>query len=217
MAIKGVPVLSRRKRVLLACTVCGGDYWTHLYRAGDSKFCGRACWSVRNPPPPRTCERCGKAITSRDKNARFCCRSCGRKSLVGPKATNWKGGKSILDERARLMPERRAWRQAVFARDGFRCVRCGDRGRLHAHHIKHWADFPAHRFDVSNGETLCVACHGKEHNRDFTKRRRKKCPQCGVVTRGRGVGGLCMSCGVTNAHRRASLSPGQTSLPFPTE
>ena len=56
------------------------------------------------------------------------------------------------------------WRQAVYARDGFRCrmPACNSkRGVLHAHHIKRWADHPTLRYVVSNGVTLCKDCHKK--------------------------------------------------------
>ena len=55
------------------------------------------------------------------------------------------------------------WREAVFKRDKYRCVECGKTGRLNAHHIESWADYPAMRFDVNNGITLCVDCHAKKH------------------------------------------------------
>jgi ribosomal protein S27AE len=52
------------------------------------------------------------------------------------------------------------WREAVFERDNYTCTECGDRGgTLHADHILRWKDYPELRFDVSNGQTLCVGCH----------------------------------------------------------
>jgi 5-methylcytosine-specific restriction endonuclease McrA len=59
--------------------------------------------------------------------------------------------------------EYKEWRLAVFKRDNFICVECGDGrgGNLEADHIKPWAIFPQFRYDVSNGRTLCVSCHEK--------------------------------------------------------
>ena len=38
-------------------------------------------------------------------------------------------------------------------------------GKLNAHHLKSWALFPELRFEISNGITLCVICHRKEHKK----------------------------------------------------
>ena len=64
---------------------------------------------------------------------------------------------------ARNMPEYIAWRKAVYGRDGYTCQDCGAKKTLTAHHVKQWAHYPALRFDVSNGVTLCGACHAKKH------------------------------------------------------
>ncbi|MBY0525587.1 MAG: HNH endonuclease [Gemmataceae bacterium] len=58
-------------------------------------------------------------------------------------------------------PQYKAWRLAVYRRDKFCCRQCGSKKKLQAHHIKRWADYPTLRFVVSNGITLCKACHGK--------------------------------------------------------
>ena len=55
------------------------------------------------------------------------------------------------------------WRNAVFARDDYRCVRCNKKRNLHAHHIKSWDKHPKLRFRISNGETLCEGCHMNIH------------------------------------------------------
>lgn len=85
-----------------------------------------------------------------------------RPEISGPKCHLWRGGVTTEHERIRKSVEYKAWRRAVFERDGFRCVGCGAvGGRLNADHIKSFARFPALRFDVSNGRTLCVPCHKK--------------------------------------------------------
>ena len=41
--------------------------------------------------------------------------------------------------------------------------RCGDHGKMNAHHIKAAKDFPELRYDVHNGICLCVECHKQIH------------------------------------------------------
>lgn len=66
------------------------------------------------------------------------------------------------------------WRQAVFARDNYRCVICGRGGRLEAHHIASYCDNPTLIYNVANGATCCsnvykngrivkFGCHVKFH------------------------------------------------------
>lgn len=63
----------------------------------------------------------------------------------------------------RSSPEYRAWRAAVFERDGHTCRRCRATTSLHAHHIVRWVDAVELRLLVDNGETLCRDCHEKAH------------------------------------------------------
>ena len=57
--------------------------------------------------------------------------------------------------------DQRRWRvlrRRIFARDGWRCVRCGRAGRLECDHVT-----PLHRggdaYDPANLQTLCRSCH----------------------------------------------------------
>ncbi len=62
--------------------------------------------------------------------------------------------------------EYRTWRKAVLSRDNSTCRKCGTQEtgkKIHAHHIIEWDDDPSLRFEVSNGLTLCSACHLREH------------------------------------------------------
>lgn len=54
----------------------------------------------------------------------------------------------------------RIWRTLVFKRDDYTCQQCGERGgKLNADHIiPKWAD-TALIYTLSNGRTLCYACH----------------------------------------------------------
>ena len=56
----------------------------------------------------------------------------------------------------------REWRIKVFERDDYTCQGCGIRGgRLQAHHIKSYKEYPELRLDIDNGQTFCIDCHKK--------------------------------------------------------
>ena len=88
-------------------------------------------------------------------------------AVRGPAHYMWKGGVTPENKKLRRSREFKLWREAVFSRDDWTCQTCGDRGgrghkvTLHPDHIKPWCDYPALRFDVANGRTLCVGCHKK--------------------------------------------------------
>lgn len=58
-------------------------------------------------------------------------------------------------------PEYKKWRKKVYARDKYTCQwpGCTNKNRLNAHHIRRWSDFPALRFVVENGISLCYLHH----------------------------------------------------------
>lgn len=55
------------------------------------------------------------------------------------------------------------WRASVFERDGYKCLKCGAKKDIQAHHIKPWKKNKELRYVVSNGETLCRKCHLEAH------------------------------------------------------
>ncbi len=58
-------------------------------------------------------------------------------------------------------------REAILARDGYKCRRCRRYGRNReaeeVHHILHADQYPERAFDDSNLISLCGACHRKQH------------------------------------------------------
>jgi len=84
---------------------------------------------------------------------------------AGDKHWNWKGGITSENHKLRTSAEYKLWRNAVYERDNYTCIWCGNRGcRLEADHIKPWCDYPALRFAIDNGRTLCKECHKKTDN-----------------------------------------------------
>lgn len=73
---------------------------------------------------------------------------------------------------------RRAFRQSVFQRDGYRCVVCGTKGQdrqekdeglpdLDAHHITDRHEMPNGGYVKENGATLCGECHIKAESKEI--------------------------------------------------
>jgi hypothetical protein len=84
----------------------------------------------------------------------------------GSNTWNWKGGVTPENERIRHSLEMKLWRKAVFERDNWTCQKCGHHGgKLHAHHIFNYADYPEQRFNIDNGITLCENCHMEFHKK----------------------------------------------------
>jgi hypothetical protein len=72
----------------------------------------------------------------------------------------WKGGITPINKLIRHSVEFQIWHKEVFTKDDYTCRKCKVKGgRLHAHHIQNFAQYPELRFVVSNGITFCRDCH----------------------------------------------------------
>ena len=79
---------------------------------------------------------------------------------------NYKGGITDENHAIRTSIEYKHWRSSVFVRDDFTCQDCqAESGKLNAHHIKEFSDYPQLRLDIDNGVTLCELCHKKRHKK----------------------------------------------------
>lgn len=85
---------------------------------------------------------------------------------MGEKNQAWKGGITPENQRIRGSIEFSLWRESVFARDNWTCQKCKVRGgKLVAHHIQNFAQYPELRFAIDNGITLCNECHKEFHKK----------------------------------------------------
>lgn len=105
---------------------------------------------------------------------------------IGEKNHNWKGGKVALRELIRRSFKYRQWRSDVFTRDNFTCQECFVKGwKLEAHHIKEYSLIVEENniktledaleceelWNINNGITLCINCHGKYNGSNQHKRK----------------------------------------------
>lgn len=81
-------------------------------------------------------------------------------NVSGSNNPNWKGGITPVNILIRSSSKMKQWRDLVFKRDDYVCQKCGQRGgKLNADHELPFSLFPGLRFEILNGQTLCVECH----------------------------------------------------------
>jgi len=78
---------------------------------------------------------------------------------------NWIADRSLLKKKEeRNDSAYRDWRYNIWQRDGFKCkIADGNcKGKIEAHHILAWKDYPELRYKINNGITLCHAHHPRK-------------------------------------------------------
>ena len=114
------------------------------------------------------------AITAKGKKQSIQSRMKKSIALRGNKNHQWQGGKTSKSQQIRRGIEIRLWREAVFARDNWTCKKTGIRGgKLVAHHIHNFADYPELRTSIENGITLSKEVHDEFHKK-YGKRNNTK-------------------------------------------
>ena len=141
-----------------ACRTCGNIFKIRksVSKRGSGKFCSSECYSS------------WQSINKKGENG-----------------TNWKGGLTSISKLLRNSEEYITWRNSIFARDGYRCKKCGRPGELNAHHVRYFSRIVGESvklyplisvrdavrlnpifLDISNGIALCRKCHKDIHNKD---------------------------------------------------
>ncbi len=85
--------------------------------------------------------------------------------LAGEGHYNWiKDRSKLAKHQERNDMAYKEWRLQVYKRDNFKCrIENQDcSGRIIAHHILPWSDFPELRYNINNGITLCQAHHPRK-------------------------------------------------------
>lgn len=133
----------KKKGIFKECRRCGVGFYEYPYFGGKRKYCSRGCSN-------KATARKNSLSKTGEKNP-----------MWGKRAWNYidgRGGKRNPDIRYWV------WRRKVLNRDKNTCQDCNkrlSRRLLVAHHKKSWIKYPALRYLVSNGKTLCRPCHNK--------------------------------------------------------
>lgn len=187
----------RKEPLERICTGCNQVYQAPIAHRKTSKYCSKSCaksgerhhfygkegptkgkstWirGLTKETDPRVEAMALKVSTTHKRQF-----ADGIRSNKGTKNPNWKEPqkrKTILNVAIRQTAKYAEWRLAVFQRDSFKCVQCGDGTKaINADHIKKFADILrecnvnsvedslvcAMLWDLNNGRTLCIDCHKK--------------------------------------------------------
>lgn len=172
----------RKSKIISFCLIC--EKKLECFPSEIKKYCSRKCYLLKEKKVMKlnsTCLICNKNFYTKpakikDNRGKYCSKQCtyiarkgkpapnkGKRAwwAVGDKNVNWKNGATLKREQARKSLEYKQWRRAVFKKDKYECVQCGNNRTIQADHIKPWSLFPELRFDVKNGRTLCESCHKK--------------------------------------------------------
>lgn len=104
---------------------------------------------------PAPCPICGGKKVGRKATICFGCYCKKRRAADSfeDRSKAWRGRSEYTE-----------WRNAVFARDQYKCAICGVNDHdLHAHHLDGFTLNKDRRFDVENGVTLCQPHHKEFH------------------------------------------------------
>ena len=132
--------------------------------SGNCKSCASKL-VVRFKQPKPTCKHCNIEIYTKGAN----CRTCSTKNRSGKRHYKWRGGVTSQSRYERTVFVKFT-KPEILKRDDYTCKMCNTRGgNLHIDHIKSWSEFPEIRFEPTNCQTLCMACHyQKTFNRPLT-------------------------------------------------
>ncbi len=169
----------------IKCLSCGKEkYYPLSHILLGAKFCSRSCSSKitkngryslgvkRGPPSQETIKKISlsqkgiKFSQARKKKLKIAAQR--RVSLgigCGANHYRWIFDRNKLKKRGeRNDPAYVEWVKSVYKRDNRRCrlMNADCKGRIEAHHIFSWAEYPKLRYIIGNGITLCHFHHPRK-------------------------------------------------------
>lgn len=163
--------LARSSAETRQCEGCGNSFRSTADYAGKKpqRFCSSACWRAAVSVPERACLACAVVFKPVTRSTVYCCQSCRddhyRTRMAGDASHRWMGGRTAANKLLRTSAAYSEWRESVFRRDNWTCVKCGARScaggpvELHADHELPLSERPDLALDITNGRTLCAPCH----------------------------------------------------------
>lgn len=150
------------------CKQCGKEKTVHrsVVAKGQGIYCSRSCRGRGSPSrksqkPMVQCGNCGtpfkkfpSGIKKTKHGKHFCSLECWYEYNQESQHYLWSGGQN-----ERMNRDSRQWHKAVLTRDHHQCRLCHATRKLEVHHILPFRSHPENRWEVSNGITLCIACH----------------------------------------------------------
>ena len=153
----------------------------HFWKGGKSKCidCGKTIVVYK----AKRCTQCnGKTRIGVNnplwKGGRPNCKNCGKQKITygkelchkcavprGINSPNWIVDRTKLVKRQeRNDSAYENWRSSVWKRDNWKCRMMNKdcNGRIEAHHILGWIEYPELRYEINNGITLCHAHHPRK-------------------------------------------------------
>jgi len=154
-----------KRRIKETCLAKGTGKWKRGARSQELKdrqseaMKTRVALGIHNfwkgGRPQKYCPDCNAPVTY----YRTKCVKCA--PARGENHPNWQGGITPINHKIRNSLESKAWIKSVKLRDGHKC-KIGNKdcsGKLEAHHILSWSEYPELRYQINNGITLCHFHH----------------------------------------------------------
>lgn len=138
-----------------------GKKHSYEHRLNQSKG---SAWKGKKRPPfsqewKDNLSKSHKGLWSGEKNYFY------GKKFIGSLNPKWKLDRSTLAQKQlRNDSAYKEWRMSVYTRDKFKCAMSCEEcsGKIEAHHILRWSEYPELRYSVQNGITLCTKHHPKK-------------------------------------------------------
>jgi len=148
---KGIIPWNKGNKTIKICVVCNNEF-----TGRGVKYCSRKCAGKA---------RLGKVFSKNLGRQKGCIPyNKGKKcpEISGENNGNWIPDRTkLVKKQERNDSAYKEWRLNVYKRDNYKCRICNKdcSGRIIAHHILGWSQYPELRYEVNNGITLCQAHH----------------------------------------------------------